>query len=93
MSYDSDPLSLNSLVQLHRDLAPKPPARRHRTTVYRTAKRLIAQTEYSSAGIYWTPEQIAAWHPDDFHQLCERVGAAGVQGMDIRGELCFHCEP
>ena len=93
MSYDSDTPSLNTLVQRCRDRAEQPPARRHRTTVYRTAKRLIAQAEYSSAGIYWTPEEIAGWHPEDFDKLCERVASAGVQGMTLRGELCFHVEP
>ncbi|BAW27529.1 hypothetical protein [Pseudomonas putida] len=92
MSTDDKPLSLNSLVALRRSLDPEP-AKRHRTTIYRAAKRLVAAAEGSSAGVYWTPEQIAAWHPEDFDQLCERVVAAGVMGMDIRGELNFSCDP
>lgn len=92
MSHDSEVLSYTQLVQRLRERAPALPTPRHRTTIYRTARRLIAQAEGSSAGVYWTPEQIAAWHPDDFHALCERVGAAGVQGMDIRGELNFSCD-
>lgn len=78
-------------MQYRRDMNPEP-ARRHRTTVYRAAKRLIAQVEGSSAGIWWTPEQIAAWHPQDFDALCDRVSAAGVHGLDIHGELVFGCD-
>lgn len=92
MSHNSEALSYQQLVQRHRERAPALPARRHRTTIYRAARRLVAQAEGSSAGVYWTPAQIASWHPDDFHALCERVGAAGVQGMDIRGELNFSCD-
>lgn len=91
MSLDSQYPSYKQLVQYRRDMNPEP-ARRHRTTIYRAARRLIAQVEGSSGGIWWTPEQIAAWHPQDFDALCERVGAAGVQGMDAFGELNFGVE-
>jgi hypothetical protein len=91
MSHESQYLPFAQLVQFRRDVSPEPP-RRHRTTVYRVAQRLIARVEGSSAGIYWTPEQVAAWHPDDFEALCTRLGAAGVQGMDIMGELNFSCD-
>ncbi|MNM49759.1 hypothetical protein D3C81_607700 [compost metagenome] len=67
-------------------------ARRHRTTICRTAQRLTRQAEGCSAGIYWTREQVAAWHPDDFDALGARLSAAGVQALEIRGELCFHVE-
>ncbi|WP_249352775.1 hypothetical protein [Pseudomonas asiatica] len=88
MIHESQYPSFNSQLQLRRLLDPEP-VRRHRTTVYCAAQRLIAQAEGSSAGIYWTAEQVAAWHPQDFDALCERVGVAGVQGMEILGELNF----
>lgn len=91
MSQESLYLPFEQLLQACRDISPEP-ARRHRTTVYRAAQRLIARVEGSSAGIYWTPEQVAAWHPQDFDALCVRLGAAGVQGMDIMGELNFSCD-
>ncbi|HFK2002882.1 TPA: hypothetical protein ACGW3W_002177 [Pseudomonas aeruginosa] len=71
-------------------IQPNPAAaRRHRTTIYRTAQRLTRQAEGCSAGIYWTPEQVAAWHPDDFAVLGVRLAATGIGAMRIRGELCF----
>lgn len=71
-------------------IEPNPDAaRRHRTTIYRTAQRLTRQAEACSAGIYWTAAQVAAWHPDDFAALGERLAAAGIGAMRIRGELCF----
>ncbi|MCK2122057.1 hypothetical protein [Pseudomonas sp. PNPG3] len=91
MSTESQYPSYKQLVQYRRDTNPEP-ARRHRTTIYRAAQRLIAQAEGSSGGIWWTPEQIAAWHPQDFEALCDRVGAAGVQGLDAFGELNFGVE-
>lgn len=64
-------------------------ARRHRTTIYRAAQRLQRQAEACSAGVYWTPAQLAAWHPDDLTDLGVRLRAAGIGAMWIRGELCF----
>ncbi|MDV6693414.1 hypothetical protein FA541_10060 [Pseudomonas aeruginosa] len=64
-------------------------ARRHRTTIYRTAQRLARQAEACSAGIYWTPAEVAAWHPADLDALGVRLAAAGIGAMRIRGELCF----
>lgn len=61
---------------------PNPSAvRRHRTTIYRTAQRLARQAEACSAGIYWTPAQVAAWHPADFDALGVRLAAAGIGAM------------
>lgn len=93
MTNDSEHPSYRQLVQQLRDRTAQQPAKRHRTTIYRTAQKLVQGAEGCSGGVYWTPEQIASWHPDDFHALSERVGAAGVRGMDIRGELCFSCDP
>jgi len=93
MTHDSQPISVNGLAQQCRDRASQSPVRRHRTTIYRTAKRLTAQAEGSSAGVYWTAEQIAAWHADDFDALGARLSLAGVSAMAIRGELCFSCDP
>jgi hypothetical protein len=45
----------------------------------------------SSAGVYWTADQLATWHPDDFDILGERLAATGVSAMAIHGELCFGC--
>lgn len=92
MTHDSRPLSVSELAQQCRARAVRPPARRHRTTIYRTAKRLTAQAEGCSAGVYWTAEQIAAWHPDDFDALGECLALTGVSAMAIRGELCFSCD-
>ncbi|HEK4046065.1 TPA: hypothetical protein ACRN02_006786 [Pseudomonas aeruginosa] len=69
---------------------PNPTAqRRHRTTIYRTAQRLIRQAEGCSAGVYWTSAQVADWHPEDFAALGVRLAGAGIGAMRIRGELCF----
>ncbi|MEA8592102.1 hypothetical protein PZT57_26010 [Pseudomonas aeruginosa] len=92
MTYDSQPLSVSELAQQCRARAERPPARLHRTTIYRTAKRLTAQAEGSSAGVYWTAEQVATWHPADFDALGERLSLTGVSAMAIRGELCFSCD-
>ncbi|MCU9528066.1 hypothetical protein [Pseudomonas mosselii] len=92
MAHDSQPLSVNGLAEQCRARASRPPVRRHRTTIYRTAKRLTAQAEGSSAGVYWTAEQIADWHPDDFEAIGERLSLTGVSAMAIRGELCFSCD-
>jgi len=75
-------------------LQPNPEApRKHRTTIFRAARRLIQQAEGCSAGIYWGRRELDTWHPDDFDALAVRVSAAGVQCLEIRGELCFHVEP
>lgn len=78
---------------MHTEMTEKLPARRHRTTIYRTAQRLVQQAEGCSGGVYWTQEQIDKWHPDDLTALVQRTGKADVQTMMLRGELCFHCEP
>lgn len=69
------------------------PPRKHRTTIYRTAKRIVQRAEGSSGGFYWTQKQIKEWHPDDLTALVQRVSSQDVQSMMIRGELCWHCEP
>ncbi|NKF30450.1 hypothetical protein HER21_28690 [Pseudomonas sp. BGM005] len=71
------------------------PKRKHRSTIYRAAQRLVRQCEGNSAGVYWSAETLAAWHADDLTALADRVAAAdaGVQAMMIRGELCWHLEP
>lgn len=66
-----------------------PRTHRHRTTIYRTAHRLTRQAEASIAGVYWTPAQVADWHPDDLATLGSRLAVAGIVVMRIRGELCF----
>lgn len=73
--------------------ADKQPPRRHRTTIYRTAKRIVQRAEGGSGGYYWTQNQINAWHPDDLAALVQRVSSQDVQSMMIRDELCWHCEP
>lgn len=92
MTHDNRPLSVNGLAQQCRDRAAQP-VRRHRTTIYRTAQRLTVPAEGSSAGVYWSAEQIAAWHPDDFDALGERLSLAGVSAMTICGELCSAAIP
>lgn len=76
------------------------PKRKHRTTIYRAAQRLSRQAEGCSAGVYWTAEQVAAWHPQDLDALAERVGREGVGAMtvradmrDILGAICWSCDP
>lgn len=69
------------------------PPRKHRSTIYRTAKRLTASLEGGSAGIYWPPEQLATWHRDDLGAVANLAERAGVQTMMLRGELCWHLEP
>ena len=69
------------------------PDRKHRSTIYRTAKRLVQRAEGCSGGVYWTQGEIDKWHPDDLADLVRRVSAQDVQSMMIRGELCWHCEP
>lgn len=93
MIEEVETLRLSDLVQRCRERAAQPPVKRSRRTIVRHAQQVIDGAERCSGGVYWTPERIAAYHPDDFEALCERIGAAGVQGMSLRGELCFHCEP
>ncbi|AXH59652.1 hypothetical protein [Pseudomonas amygdali] len=78
---------------MHALQTEKQPPRRHRTTIARTAKRIIQRAEGGSGGYYWTQKEIDSWHPDDLTALVQRVSKGDVQSMMIRGELCWHCEP
>lgn len=69
------------------------PKRKHRSTLYRTARRLISQCHGGHAGIYWPREKLATWNDDDLVAVAAIAARADVHTMMIRGELCWHMEP